>query len=240
MKLDTWNKFDFSQAATAWLDNDVYLTHLFNAPSLVFPHVEGFVNYAVYMSMQKMTDKMSCKKYQDFMDEETRHAKEHVRYNKILASHGFCSDAEVNAVKQKLQKIRKKWSLLSILAVAVGFESLTLMLSKVALEENLMAHAEKNMQQFWLWHMQEEVAHKDVLMDLYQQMGGGYFRRIVMLTLVLGNYCYYGTKIYLNLLKIHKVSAVKGLRTMFGRKSFFVKGLILSLQCYGYRYHPAS
>lgn len=230
------SRFDFSAAKTTWLDQDVYLTHLFNAPSLVFPYVESFVNTAV--DNLEIEDGLLRQQCQQFIDEESSHAKEHVKYNQVLHESGYDFVSVRNAIRKKLQMVKTSWSPLSRLAVAVGFEHLTLNISKVVLQNNLLSAAENNMKSFWLWHMKEEIGHKDVLMDLYLYLGGGYWRRVFIFTLVWLHYGYYGTKIYLRLIKIDGGSKLKGLCYLFGKQSFFIRSLIYGLRCYRFRYHP--
>lgn len=231
-------KFNFSLAATAWLNNDVYLSQMFNAPSIVLPEIECFVNYAVYHALGHIKDKTLHEHCLNFIKQEARHAKTHIQYNSTLKDAGLSCDKVVNKLKQHLQKIKKRWSLLSILAVAVGFESFTMTISKIVLEKDLLRHSEKDINQFWRWHMMEELEHKQVLIDLYLQMGGGYFRRVAIFTLVLLNYFYYGLKIYFKFLSVNKASKWKGLRCIFSKNSFFLKSVIQSLRFYHYNYHP--
>ncbi|WP_172622840.1 metal-dependent hydrolase [Aquicella siphonis] len=230
--------FDFSGAARPWLNQDAYLTHMFNASSLFLPYVEGFVNYAVHNAMQSVEDKKLLADCRQFIQQETLHAREHVKYNGVLGFYGFsCSDI-VQSIKNKLKRIRMKWTILSVLGAAAGFECFTAIISQVVLEEGLLNQADENLKRFWRWHMTEELEHKTVLMDLYHYLGGGYFRRISILTLVLIGYCCYGMRIYFNLLRVGHLSRWKGLACICGKKSFFRKSLIQAFRCYHYRYHP--
>jgi predicted metal-dependent hydrolase len=230
--------FDFSLAATAWLNNDICLTHMFNTPSIVLPQIECFVNFAVYHCLDHINDITFREQCFNFIKQESRHAKTHMQYNSILRNANYFCDEVVNKLKHKLQKIKKKWSLISILAVAVGFESFTMTISKIVLEENILGNSDNDINQFWRWHMMEELEHKQVLFDLYQQMGGGYVKRITIFTLVLINYFYWGLKIYFKFLNINKVSKLKGLKYIFSKNSFFLKSVIQSLKFYRYNYHP--
>ena len=232
--------FDFSSAPFAWANNDIYLSHMFNAPSIVLPYVESFVNYAVHISMHKIQDESLRESYDHFIHQESNHAREHIKYNQSLMENGFSCDVLVNAVRNKLQRIKKRWSLLSVLAAAAAFEHLAMSISKVVLEGAVLNNAENNMRCFWSWHMMEEVEHKNVLMDLYLQMGGGYFRRVTIYTYILFHSVFYGARVYLSLVDKSHVSRLKGMRYLFGRKSFLLKSIFFSLRYYQYNYHPGS
>jgi predicted metal-dependent hydrolase len=128
---------------------------------------------------------------------------------------------------------------LSILAAAVAFEYLAMSISKTVLETGLLRNAEENMRNFWSWHMMEEIEHRNEVMDLYQRLGGGYFRRIAVFTYVLVNSCYYGARIYFKLLQASHASRLKGTRYLFGRQAFLLKGILFSLRFYRRHYHPS-
>jgi uncharacterized protein len=230
--------FDFSLAATKWLNEDVYLTQMFNAPSMVLPYVEGFVNFTVIHSLSKLKDVSLHARCLNFIKQEALHAREHVKYNKVLSKQGLVNNEVIGKLIEKLNKIKRKWSLLSMLAIAAGFENFTMTISKIVLTDDLLKNSENDVARFWKWHMMEELEHKSVLMDLYIQLGGGYFRRVSIYTVVLMNYCYYGLKVYFKLLKVNKASRFRGLQCVFYKNSFFIKSIFKSFQYYRYHYHP--
>ncbi len=231
-------QFDFCNAARPWLNNDIYLTHMFNTPSIVLPYVEGLVNFSVKNLLHTVQDKDLHEHCLNFVKQETFHSREHVKYNKVLLKNGFTFDKVIQQIRRKLQYVKYKWSPLSILAIGVGFECFTSIISITVLENNSLDKADDILKHFWLWHMMEELEHKSVLMDLYHQSGGGYFRRITIFTLVLISYCYYGWKIYSTFLKLENLSLINGLSYATRKSSFFRKSLLGALKCYRYRYHP--
>lgn len=230
--------FNFSSAGTAWLNQDAYLTHMFNTSSLLLPYVEGLVNYAVYQVSDRIQQKELQIACSQFIKQESNHTREHLKYNQALRVHGYSHDAVLKKFKSNLKTIKHAGSPLTVLAVAVGFECFTAIICHIVLDQGLLKTSETNMRAFWEWHMQEELEHKAVLMDLYKEAGGGYFRRISVLAVVLIGYCYYALKIYLRFLRVNKLSIFKGLLVACGRKSFFRKSLVASLHCFRIGYHP--
>lgn len=113
-------------------------------------------------------------------------------------------------------------------------------ISRIVLEKNILCQSKNDITQFWRWHMMEELEHKEVLIDLYKKMGGGYFRRISVFSLVLINYFYYGLKIYFKFLSLARISKFQGLRRIFSRNSFFLQSVLESLKFYRYHYHPSK
>lgn len=88
-------KFDFSLAGGAWLNNDIYLTHMFNTSSIVLPEIECFVNFAVCKGMKQINDTMLREQCVNFIQQEVLHAKSHLQYNAILKEYGFSHDEVV-------------------------------------------------------------------------------------------------------------------------------------------------
>lgn len=232
-----WN-FDFTKTTRHWVDNSAYLTHMFNAPSILTPYVEVFLNFTVINVLDKVEDKDLKLVCQAFVKQESQHSREHIKYNIMLDNQGYACREIVNSVQRKLDHIKNKWSPLSSLAVTVGIECLTTILCKSILEENILTQNDKSAARFWKWHFMEELEHKSVVMDVYSHLGGGYLRRISLLTLVLVYYCYYIGKIYIHLLRIDNKSISKGIFVTCFKRSFFRKSLLQLLSCFRYHFHP--
>jgi predicted metal-dependent hydrolase len=231
--------FDFRETPKHWVHDNGYLTHMFNAPSFALPYIEGFVNFTVINVLSRVKDKNLEAACQAFLKQETLHAREHIKYNTMLNTHGYNCPRVINSLRAKLSHIKAKWSPLSLLAVAAGFECFTSLLSKSVLEDNVLGFASKMpADRFWKWHMMEELEHKSVLMDLYKQLGGGYIRRVSILSLVLFFYCYFSAKIYIRLLRTDNLPVFKGLLYVCRKDSFFRKSLIQSLGCFRIRFDP--
>lgn len=116
--------FDFSLAATTWLNEDFYLTQMFNAPSIALPYIESFVNFTAVSCLGKFNDIPLHVRCLDFVRQESLHAREHVKYNKILSKQGLANQEVIVKLTRKLNKIKRNGSLLSMLAVAAGLKML--------------------------------------------------------------------------------------------------------------------
>lgn len=231
--------FDFSKVPTYWLRSDPFAMHLFNASSHALPLLEGLVNFSVRQVMDLAIKNSEL--YMDshhFIEQESLHARQHNKYNEMLKSHHFFLENDVNALKQKLINIKRRSSSLSLLAMALGFECITTFMSEKILQSKILDDADETVRNFWKWHLMEELEHKNVLMDLYLYIGGGYIRRIIMLTYVLLNYLYIGLRIYIKLLRKDKLSIIKGLFALCRKKSFFFKAIFKVFTCYRFSYHP--
>lgn len=101
-------RFDFSAAATTWLNQDFYLTQMFNTPSLVLPYIEGFVNFTVIQSLNQFENTSFHERCLNFIKQEALHAREHAKYNKVLHQQGLVSKKVTSRLINKLHKIKKK------------------------------------------------------------------------------------------------------------------------------------
>jgi uncharacterized protein len=231
-------QFNFIDTPRDWLNNDLFLTHMFDAASIALPYIEGLVNFSVKNALGKIQDKKLYEACIRFIEQETSHSREHIKCNDMLKENGYSFPGFVRTFKKKLTNLKTKWSALSILAIGVGLECLNTVISKTIIDERVLTHTELQIQQFWQWHMLEEIEHRSVLIDLYSHLGGGYFRRVAMLALVLWFYCFYGIKIYFGFLRIDGASFFQGMKCIFGKKSFFIKSLFKSFRSFSYHYHP--
>lgn len=232
--------FDFTQMPRFWLNGDVYVTHMFNASSVGFPAVEQFVIQAVKSYIDKIQLQELHTACLGLIKQEAMHSREHGQYNQRLIEQKYDVAFFAESLHRTLHKLKKKYSPLFILAVALGFESFTTIVCKQILEKDILLSIDNETKRFWKWHTMEELEHKSVLMDLYKYVGGGYVLRVSALTLVLLAYCYYGIRIYSNFLRHDKVSVLKGLVNLFWKNTFFVKSLLKALACYRYSYCPGK
>jgi predicted metal-dependent hydrolase len=230
--------FDFSSMAKKWLNNNLYTTHMFNSPSIGVPYIEGLVNFAVKQALPKISDKQMLEECLNFVTQETSHSREHIKYNRQLNQLGYHADNIANNIKKKLIHFKKKSSLLTVLAMAAAFENLAGAVSITVFEDNILEHADPMIKDFWEWHLMEELEHKTIVFDLYQHLGGGYLRRILIYTITMIYYCYYSLKIYLSFVKKDGGSKIKGFLFVSSRKSFFMKSLFRSLIFYKFKFHP--
>ncbi len=230
--------FNFSSMPASWLDNNPYLTHMFNGPSIGVPYMEGLVNFAVKRCLDKITDKELLDDCLHFIKQETFHSREHIKYNQQLRKLGYHSDIIANKIKKKLNQVKKKWSPLTVLAMGVAFENLVSAVSITVFEDQILKDANMPIKDFWEWHLMEELEHKTVLFDLYQHLGGGYLRRIIMYTLATSAYCYYSLQIYLQFVKKDGGSKIKAFFFVTSKKSFFMKSLLRSFAFYKFDFHP--
>ncbi len=185
--------FSFDEVPAHWLDNDPYLTHVFNALSSMFPDGERFFVDSVRALREEITDPQFQKEISAFIGQEAMHSKEHVLFNAIAKAQGFDLKKLENWTA-KILSIKRFFNPKMHLAATASLEHFTALLAA-----HLMERSEFNgvfhpkMQQLWMWHAVEESEHKAVAFDLYQKLyGNGWksyldrcFAMLVASTLIL-------------------------------------------------------
>jgi predicted metal-dependent hydrolase len=171
-----------------WLKDDPVMTHFMNALQSTFPEGERFfIDSARAVREQVGEENLPEQLRQDIRDfirQEAWHGKEHEQWDQALVQLGY---TEMPAFSARLKKLRL-WandniSAMNRLAMTAAAEHLTASLARLLLEKrpDLLEDASRPVRDLLAWHALEETEHKSVCFDLYQQAGGGYWRRCLML-----------------------------------------------------------
>ncbi len=156
-----------------WHSNDPAITHLYDALSLTFPEGEKFFVDSVRHYADRIDDPELKARVDDFIKQESIHAREHRSYNRLLAAHGVDTsfvDWLMNHGVAFMRKTPKKFQL----AVTCADEHLTALFAEAILSDpRIMKDAHPFYQDLWRWHAMEEEEHKSVAYDVYQTVSGG-------------------------------------------------------------------
>jgi predicted metal-dependent hydrolase len=228
-----------------WFENDPFLTAFFNAMSITFPIGEKFFIDSVRHYRDDITDPKLLEDIRGFCGQEGFHRREHQRYNEALCeARGYDLEKLEGKMTRRLNWVQKKMPPLTNLAVTVAIEHFTAVLSESLLSEgSRMNNAEPAMRELWRWHAAEEMEHKAVAFDVYQQVGGTEkIRRRAMrrasffLALELtGGLCYMLKKDGL----LFKYSVWRqGLKKLFGKQGVFANTWVPYKEFYAKNFHP--
>lgn len=180
--------FDYEKAMREnpyWHSNDPVLTHFFNALQSTFPEGERFfIDSARDARDQYGKENLSDRLNEDiglFIKQEAFHGREHEAWNKALINLGYGKIAKFD---QKIKDMRL-WAkenapAYSRLAGTAAAEHYTASLGHIFLNERpeLIKGAAKPFQYLLSYHALEEIEHKAVCFDLYQEVSGNYLSRI--------------------------------------------------------------
>lgn len=121
-----------------------------------------------------------------FIGQEAIHGREHERLNELFARHGFDMKTPDRAIRVGLwllDQLPKK----TRVACTALMEHFTAMLGEELLTDEIFSkRADPEMIQLWYWHALEEIEHKAVCYDVYEQLGNSQLERLLALPLVGG------------------------------------------------------
>ena len=169
-------KFELEAAlAGDWFDNDPFHTAFFNALSLSFPVGEKQFMESVRHFEDQISDEKLLDEVRGFYQQEGIHTREHVRYNRVLCkARGYDLD-ELEGTFIKLQQRAQSNPRATDevrLAATVGSEHFTASLAEVLLKTSYLDKADPTLRELWQWHSLEEMEHKAVAFDVFQQVSG--------------------------------------------------------------------
>jgi predicted metal-dependent hydrolase len=162
-----------------WFAGNPILSHVENAFSILIPPGERFFIRSVRNYEDRVKDPELADLIRAFIQQEALHTRAHNEFNTSLRAFGVDVDREIAFASRVMTAMGKHLPKKMQLAVTVFLEHLTATGAHVlfcvpAIGESM--HPE--MLRFWRWHAAEEMEHKAVAFDLYQQLGGGYLLRI--------------------------------------------------------------
>jgi predicted metal-dependent hydrolase len=165
-------KFNLTKEhADNWNPAGVPFTHFMNTLSIFFPAGEKFFMDSVQHYRDQVTDPQLQKDIKEFMGQEALHTREHLVYNQALIDAGFPVDKYMNRVEKLLKWVQKTMPQDVQLAITISLEHLTASLGHTVITDpKLMADAEKNYANIWYWHSLEEIEHKGVAYDVWNDV----------------------------------------------------------------------
>ena len=157
-----------------WLDNNAFLTAVFNGMSITFPAGEKFFIDSVRHYADDVTDPVLKDHIKGFCGQEGFHRREHQRYNEALCdARGYDLNKLEGKLTRRLVWAQKNLTPLQNLAITVAIEHFTAVLAELLLRpDSVMNKADPAMRNLWRWHAAEEMEHKSVAFDVYRAVGG--------------------------------------------------------------------
>ncbi len=222
-----------------WHSGDPGKTHFFTALSLLFPEGEKFFIDSVRHFEDADLDPSTREEVREFVKQEAHHTYQHQIYNRLIAARGLNLDRYEALIRRALRLVRRLFSHKVQLAITVALEHFTAVLANQLLT-NGMHPAVKPL---WLWHAVEETEHKAVCFDVYQQVGGKYWMRVIVMARILIGFPFIITLFQLSLLmsdlRLRSFRAMwMSFRFIWGRGGF-VRGVLPELKAYFRRdFHP--
>ena len=149
-----------------------------NAVSLLMPFAEPYIVATVRRAVDELqlTDADLAADAHGYATQEAQHHGQHRRYNDLLVAR-YPRLARLERVfGWTFDRLRRRSTRFG-LAFGAGFETIAFVSARwVDEHQSLLRDAEPTAATLFLWHLAEEVEHKEVAFDVYQAAGGGRLR----------------------------------------------------------------
>lgn len=163
-----------------WNNGSPNLTYFFNSFSILFPTFERLFILSVLKFRKPLKQTPLEATLKTFLAQEAQHENQISRFNVCLEqNHEYPIQAFEHKNLALGKAINKRCSSYVQLAMTMGAEHLIAVLSDMHLrDETWLKGAEPSIAALWRWHAIEEIEHKSVAFDIYQEVYGGYWTRI--------------------------------------------------------------
>lgn len=178
-------RLDPATVPVTYYGDDVHLTTMLNALSVLFPEGEKFFVDAVRNYKNEITDPRLMAEIAAFVGQEAMHSKEHLLLTEILEKQGLTTARTTDVrLKQLLDFVRKTLPQRSQLAATCALEHFTALLAERLIDdEKTRLLFDESVRGLWAWHALEESEHKNVAFDVYEAVDGSYAHRSTMMVL---------------------------------------------------------
>jgi len=155
--------------------------------SLTLPHLEPYLIRVYRSALGQITDDRLKADVEAFIGQEAQHHRNHSRVNDIIKGRLESTfAAKLQSIEDELEADYRRFtdtkSLRYNLVYAEGFEAMTcawaLTVFELAAEPGGMPARFGPWQQLWAWHSAEEIEHRTVAFEVYEQLYGKYPYRV--------------------------------------------------------------
>ena len=175
--------FDISPGVPKyWVSGDPFLTHFMNALSVIFPPGERMFMDAVKSVRDRVHNPDTRADIAGFLAQEALHSREHSALNELLNAQGYPVHKMEQGLADRIRTVAKARGRKGNLAATVALEHMTALLGfKLLTQEEVRALCDPRVLPLWMWHAVEEMEHKAVAFDAYQEVYGDYLPRAIAL-----------------------------------------------------------
>ncbi len=148
-----------------WYGGDPVKTAVIDGLSMFLPEGERFFIRSLKAYANSVGDVELQREINGYAVQEAFHTREHEEYNRALTELGYPTDVLEAPIKASL---RRPLSNVVRLAVTCAIEHITATFSSVTLrDQRIFADAAPAYRRLWMWHALEELEHKAVALDVF-------------------------------------------------------------------------
>ncbi len=179
--------FRFPETAERYFafNNNALASQLFVVFSGIFPPGERFFMESVRHFRERISDPVLRAEIAGFMGQEALHGREHDKLNDYFRARGLDPDLPDRFVRFGLRQLERFAPRLQ-LACTTAMEHWTAHLAEQWLTHTeFAATSDAEMLKLWYWHAVEELEHKSVAYDVFEQVGGTLAERRAAVAMLL-------------------------------------------------------
>jgi uncharacterized protein len=184
-------RFDWSDTPLHWVPDDPFSTHMLNVFHLLLPAGERHFIKAVNEAAPMVDDPELKAAIKPFVQQEAWHAWAHQMVLQHLAEQGIDTKPYTDRLETflcllidqipGLPKMLQRWLLYRRLAEMAALEHFTAVLGQWTIQNRGLdyAGADPAMLDLLRWHGAEEIEHRSLIFDVYQNVCGSYPLRVL-------------------------------------------------------------
>jgi uncharacterized protein len=188
-------RFDWSNTPLHWVPDDPFSTHTLNVMHLLLPAGERWFIQVITEAEPLVDDAELKAAIKPFIQQEAWHARAHQMVLQHLAEQGIDTTPYTDKLEKWLSTLgnrhpgwpwvlQRRW-LYGRLAVAAALEPFNAVLGQWVIQNRGLeyAGADQTMLDLLRWHGAEEIEHRSLVFDVYQNVSGSYaLRALTMLS----------------------------------------------------------
>jgi predicted metal-dependent hydrolase len=223
-------KFDFESGFERyWHSGSPFKSLFWTQLSTAFDPGEKFFIDSARALKDKVNDPALLAELAEFCRQEGHHTAQHIKFDRVNESLGVDVARCRRRFTAILDRARTKLDPMEMLAATCALEHFTACFADQYFSSPWLSEgADPRVAALWAWHAAEEGEHRATCFDIYQQLGGEYRQRVLILIGAWAAILFAALVNTAELLhddgKLWSLDTLKGLRYLFGRR-----GLITSL-----------
>jgi len=166
--------FEFGDSVREfWCDDNPVLTAFLTGLSVSFPAGERFFIDSVRHYQSQIDDPELKAQIRAFIGQEAHHTQEHLALNRFMESKGYPISKMEAFIAERIAGMQQSSAPEVNLARTVALEHFTAIMAAGFLSHpDMMDKMDPEMAKLWGWHAIEEIEHRAVAFDVYQQVVG--------------------------------------------------------------------
>lgn len=166
-----------------FIEGDPQLSYFFVGAWMMLPYLEPFLIRTVQAAMPGIRDERLREEAKRFCAQEGQHYRQHAKANEVVRRI-HPSGPKLAELEREVEAEFAAWSagkpLKFNLAYGEGFESMTCAGARTQIQIGMFDWMKEPIRSLMYWHIVEEIEHRTVCFDVYEEAVGDYLYRTRM------------------------------------------------------------